>query len=236
MTKEQFKKEFELKRLKVEEAINKYLPPANTRPSVIHEAMRYSMEAGGKRIRPMLLLAAYEMFPASVDPLPACVAIECLHTYSLIHDDLPCMDNSDLRRGKLTCHKQFDETMALLAGDSLLTYSMYILANEYKAHPEIATGLVLDLSYNGEKMIYGQVEDIEGERNGKMTPDKLNFIHHNKTAALITAAVTMGIRMTDNYTEQKLDIAREIGKNIGLAFQIQDDILDIIEKYGSNQS
>ncbi|MBE6414476.1 MAG: polyprenyl synthetase family protein [Verrucomicrobiaceae bacterium] len=227
MTNEQFKKEFELKRLKVEEAINKYLPPANTRPSVIHEAMRYSMEAGGKRIRPMLLLAAHEMFPSNIDPLPACVAIECLHTYSLIHDDLPCMDNSDLRRGKPTCHKQFDETMALLAGDSLLTYSMYILANEYKDYPKVANGLVLDLSYNGEKMIYGQVEDIEGERNGKMTADKLNFIHHNKTAALITSAVTMGIRLADNYTEEKLEVAREIGKNIGLAFQVIDDILDV---------
>ena len=89
MTTEQFKKEFEARRLKVEEAINKYLPPAQTRPGVIHQAMRYSMEAGGKRIRPMLLLAAHEMFPSEIDPLPACVAIECLHTYSLIHDDLP---------------------------------------------------------------------------------------------------------------------------------------------------
>ncbi|MBR2302805.1 MAG: polyprenyl synthetase family protein, partial [Clostridia bacterium] len=181
MTTEQFKKEFEERRLKVEDAINKYLPPAQTRPSVIHEAMRYSMQAGGKRIRPMLLLAAYEMFSSKIDPLPACVAIECLHTYSLIHDDLPCMDNSDLRRGKPTCHKQFDETMALLAGDSLLTYAMYILANEYKQYPKVASGLVLDLADNGEKMIYGQVEDIEGERNGKMTPEKLNFIHHHKT-------------------------------------------------------
>ena len=228
MTTEEFKKEFESRRLKIESAIDKYLPPADTRPSVVHSAMRYSLEAGGKRIRPMLLLAAHEMFPSSVDPLPACVAIECLHTYSLIHDDLPCMDNSDLRRGKPTCHKQFDETMALLAGDSLLTYSMYILANEYKEYPAIASGLVLDLAYNGEKMIYGQVEDIEGERNGKMTPDKLNFIHHNKTAALITSAVTMGIRLADNYTEEKLEVAREIGKNIGLAFQVIDDILDVI--------
>ena len=131
MTKEQFKQEMDSRRLKVEAAIDKSLPPADTRPTVIHQAMRYSMEAGGKRIRPMLLLAAHEMFPSEIDPLPACVAIECLHTYSLIHDDLPCMDNSDLRRGKPTCHKQFDETMALLAGDSLLTYSMWLLADAY---------------------------------------------------------------------------------------------------------
>ena len=227
MTTQEFKQEFEARRLKVEEAIKKYLPSADTRPSVIHSAMKYSMEAGGKRIRPMLLLAAYEMFKSSVDPMPACVAIECLHTYSLIHDDLPCMDNSDLRRGKPTCHKQFDETMALLAGDSLLTYSMYILANEYKDNPKVAAGLVLDLSYNGEKMIYGQVEDIEGERYGKMTPEKLDYIHHNKTAALITSAITMGIRLADSYDEEKLEVAKEIGKNIGLAFQVIDDILDV---------
>ncbi len=229
MTNEQFKQEFESRRLKVEAAIDKYLPVSDTRPSVIHQAMRYSMEAGGKRIRPMLLLAAHDMFTSEIDPLPACVAIECLHTYSLIHDDLPCMDNSDLRRGKPTCHKQFDETMALLAGDALLTYSMWLLADAYKAHPSVAAGLVLDLADAGgsEKMIGGQVEDVLGEREGKMTPDKLNFIHHNKTAALITAAVTMGIRLADDYSEEKLAIAKEIGKNIGLAFQVIDDILDV---------
>ena len=229
MTTQEFKNHFEEKRKSVEAAILKYLPPADTRPAIVHEAMRYSMEAGGKRIRPMLILAAHDMFPSEVDPLPACVAIECLHTYSLIHDDLPCMDNSDLRRGKPTCHKQFDETMALLAGDALLTYAFWLLADAYKARPEIAAGLVLDLAEAGgsTKMIGGQVEDVLGERDGKMTPDKLNFIHHNKTAALITAAVTMGIRLADNYTEEKLVAAREIGKNIGLAFQVIDDILDV---------
>lgn len=230
MTTEEFKKEFEARRLKVEAAIDKYLPAEDTRPSIVHKAMRYSMEAGGKRIRPMLLLAAHDMFPSEIDPLPACVAIECLHTYSLIHDDLPCMDNSDLRRGKPTCHKQFDETMALLAGDALLTYSFRLLADAYKAYPKVAAGLVLDLSDagGGTKMIGGQVEDVLGERDGKMTPEKLDFIHHNKTAALITAAVTMGVRLADDYSEEKLEVAREIGKNIGLAFQVIDDILDVV--------
>lgn len=230
MTTEEFKKEFEARRLKVEAAIDKYLPAEDTRPSIVHKAMRYSMEAGGKRIRPMLLLAAHDMFPSEIDPLPACVAIECLHTYSLIHDDLPCMDNSDLRRGKPTCHKQFDETMALLAGDALLTYSFRLLADAYKAYPKVAAGLVLDLSDAGgsTKMIGGQVEDVLGERAGKMTPEKLDFIHHNKTAALITAAVTMGVRLADDYSEEKLEVAREIGKNIGLAFQVIDDILDVV--------
>lgn len=230
MTTEEFKKKFEARRLKVEAAIDKYLPAEDTRPSIVHKAMRYSMEAGGKRIRPMLLLAAHDMFPSEIDPLPACVAIECLHTYSLIHDDLPCMDNSDLRRGKPTCHKQFDETMALLAGDALLTYSFRLLADAYKAYPKVAAGLVLDLSDAGgsTKMIGGQVEDVLGERDGKMTPEKLDFIHHNKTAALITAAVTMGVRLADDYSEEKLEVAREIGKNIGLAFQVIDDILDVV--------
>ena len=230
MTTEEFKKEFEARRLKVEAAIDKYLPAEDTRPSIVHKAMRYSMEAGGKRIRPMLLLAAHDMFPSEIDPLPACVAIECLHTYSLIHDDLPCMDNSDLRRGKPTCHKQFDETMALLAGDALLTYSFRLLADAYKAYPKVAAGLVLDLADAGgsTKMIGGQVEDVLGERDGKMTPEKLDFIHHNKTAALITAAVTMGVRLADDYSEEKLEVAREIGKNIGLAFQVIDDILDVV--------
>jgi len=229
MTPQEFKLSFEEKRQAVEAAIQKYLPPANTRPAIVHEAMHYSMEAGGKRIRPMLLLAAHEMFPSEIDPLPACVAIECLHTYSLIHDDLPCMDNSDLRRGKPTCHKKFDETMALLAGDALLTYSFRLLADAYMQYPKVATGLVFDLADAGgsTKMIGGQVEDVLGERDGKMTPDKLNFIHHNKTAALITAAVTMGIRLADSYDELKLQAAREIGKNIGLAFQVIDDILDV---------
>ncbi len=230
MTTEEFKKQFEEKRLAVEAAIDKYLPLSDTRPSIVHKAMRYSMEAGGKRLRPMLILAAHEMFPSEIDPMPACVAIECLHTYSLIHDDLPCMDNSDLRRGKPTCHKMFDETMALLAGDALLTYAPYLLAKEYEKSPKVAAGLVLDLMDAGGscKMIGGQVEDVLGERDGKMTPEKLDFIHHNKTAALITAAVTMGIRLADNFDEEKLESARKIGHDIGLAFQIIDDILDVV--------
>ena len=185
MTQQEFKKEFEEKRLKVEDAIRRLLPPEDTRPSIVHQAMRYSMEAGGKRLRPMLILAAHDMFPSQIDPYPACVAIECLHTYSLIHDDLPCMDNSDLRRGKPTCHKKFDETMALLAGDALLTYAFELLAKHYQDTPRIAAGLVLDLSIAGgsQKMIGGQVEDVLGERDGKMTPDKLEFIHHNKTGS-----------------------------------------------------
>lgn len=228
MKKEEFKKAFEEKRQMVEDAIEKYLPPSDARPSLIHQAMRYSMKVGGKRLRPILLLASYELLPSSLDPLPACVAIESMHTYSLIHDDLPAMDNSDLRRGKPTCHKQFDEAMALLAGDALLTFSLWFLAESYKDSPKVAANLVRDLGEAGGsfKMIGGQVEDVLGERDGKMTPEKLNFIHENKTAALITAAITMGIRLADSSDDEKFKLAREIGYNVGMAFQVIDDILD----------
>lgn len=228
MKKEEFKKAFEEKRQMVEDAIEKYLPPSDARPSLIHQAMRYSMKVGGKRLRPILLLASYELLPSSLDPLPACVAIESMHTYSLIHDDLPAMDNSDLRRGKPTCHKQFDEAIALLAGDALLTFSLWFLAESYKDSPKVAANLVRDLGEAGGsfKMIGGQVEDVLGERDGKMTPEKLNFIHENKTAALITAAITMGIRLADSSDDEKFKLAREIGYNVGMAFQVIDDILD----------
>lgn len=229
MTGDEFKRSFDRKRRIVESAIDKYLPSADTRPSIIHKAMRYSMEAGGKRLRPILLLAVHEMFPSKMDPMPACVAVESLHTYSLIHDDLPCVDNSDLRRGKPTCHKMFGETLALLAGDALLTYAPYLLAREYSGFPKIASELVLDLmdAAGSRRLIGGQVEDVIGEREGKMTSEKLDFIHLNKTAALITAAVTMGVRLSGDSDSKKLETARSIGRDIGLAFQIIDDILDV---------
>ena len=138
------------------------------------------------------------------------------------------MDNSDLRRGKPTCHKQFDPAMALLAGDALLTFSLWFLAESYKDTPAVAANLVRDLGEAGGsfKMIGGQVEDVLGERGGKMTPEKLNNIHENKTAALITAAITMGIRLADSSDDEKFRLAREIGYNVGMAFQVIDDVLD----------
>lgn len=227
MSPESFRAALDARVEAVEAALTRLTPAPATRPAVLHEAMRYSLMAGGKRLRPVLLLAAAEMFPSAHDPLPAAVAIECLHTYSLIHDDLPCMDNSDLRRGRPTCHKRFDEPTALLAGDALLTYAFERLALSYAAHPAVAAGLVLDLAVaaGSEKLIGGQMEDILGER-GEMTADRLDFIHHNKTAALITAAITMGVRLGDA-PAGALDTAREIGGLTGLAFQIIDDILDV---------
>ncbi len=130
---------------RVELGIDQLLPSASTRPERLHAAMRYSMEAGGKRIRPVLMIAASELFPAQADPLAAAVAIECLHTYTLIHDDLPSIDNSDLRRGRPSCHTQFDEATAALAGDALLTYAFQPIARHYVNEPALATCLIKDL-------------------------------------------------------------------------------------------
>ena len=132
---------------RVEYGIDSIVPSATTRPSRIHEAMRYSLQAGGKRLRPVMVLATTELYgPHAHDALPAAVAVECVHTYSLIHDDLPCMDNDDLRRGRPTAHKQFDEATALLAGDALLTQAFIILSKEYHATPALAQQLIAELA------------------------------------------------------------------------------------------
>ena len=221
-----FKATYQQYQQKVENAIDAIMPAADTRPAVLHEAMRYSLQAGGKRIRPVLLQAAHAMFPSRLDPMAACVALECLHTYSLIHDDLPCMDDSDLRRGRPTCHKQFDEETALLAGDALLTWALWLLAEKYQDAPAVATGLVRDLgnAAGSEKLIGGQMEDLLGEKEDP-NAERLDFIHRNKTGALITASLTMGIRLTEGPAET-VEVMSKIGHHVGLAFQIVDDILD----------
>lgn len=211
---------------RVESAFARHVPAETTRPAILHRAMNYSLNAGGKRIRPVLLLAAFDVFPSDNDPLPAAVAVECLHTYSLIHDDLPCMDNSDLRRGKPTCHKAFDEPIALLAGDALLTHALTLLADAYADKPDLAVKLVRTLgkASGSRELIGGQIEDMLGER-GEASAERLDFIHANKTAALITAAVEMGF-ILGNSSEETQKVARKIGYDIGIAFQIIDDILD----------
>lgn len=221
-----FKSQLKAYQAQVEEAIDRLLPPTETRPAVLHQAMHYSMKAGGKRLRPILLLASHHLFPSDYDPMPAAVALECLHTYSLIHDDLPCMDNSDLRRGNPTCHKQFDEETALLAGDALLTYAFWLIAEKYSDHPEIVTALLRDFgsAAGSEKLIGGQMEDLLGEKETP-TAERLEFIHRNKTAALLITSLTMGIRLsTANQTQ--ITTMQQAGHHLGLAFQIIDDILD----------
>lgn len=211
---------------RVEKGIDQLLPNATTRPEKLHKAMRYSMEAGGKRIRPILLLTASELFPANANPLAAAVAIECVHTYTLIHDDLPSIDNSDLRRGRPSCHAHFDEATAVLAGDSLLTYGFQLLTKQYHRQPELAVQLIQTLANasGSTQLIGGQMEDIENEGN-PVDRETLGYIHKHKTSALITAALKMGLCFSKP-TQTKIQQIEEIGYHIGMAFQIIDDILD----------
>lgn len=213
-------------RQQVESSIRELLPSAQTRPHQLHRAMRYSMEAGGKRIRPVLLMAASELFPSQVDPRAAAVAIECLHTYTLIHDDLPAIDDSALRRGRPSCHSQFDEATALLAGDALLTLAFQLLATHYPSTPELAVELITDLARasDSERLIGGQMEDIENEGR-PVDAATLQFIHENKTGALLTAALTMGLRFA-RPTPAQVDLIQQVGYQLGMTFQIVDDILD----------
>jgi geranylgeranyl pyrophosphate synthase len=207
-------------------ALEKLLPPASTRPARLHEAMRYSLQAGGKRLRPVLLLSAADLFPgAKRDPLPAAVALECVHTYSLIHDDLPCMDDDDLRRGRPTAHKQFDEATALLAGDALLTYAFELLTHHYPADPGFALVRELADAAGSRRLIGGQMEDLLAEKKADANADQLEFIHLNKTAAMIEAALTMG-GLTAGAAEAAISSLRLFGRELGLTFQIVDDILD----------
>ncbi|MEM7789982.1 MAG: polyprenyl synthetase family protein [Verrucomicrobiota bacterium] len=211
---------------RVETGINNFLPPATTRPGRLHSAMRYSIEAGGKRIRPVLLLATSELFGATNNALPAAVAIECLHTYTLIHDDLPSLDDSDLRRGRPACHTKFDEATAILAGDALLTFAFQLISREYLKHPALAANLIGDLAEasGSEQLIGGQMEDILNEGRS-VDADTLRYIHENKTAALLTAALKMGLRFCGPDKEQ-IRLVETVGLNLGLSFQIVDDILD----------
>ncbi|ATC64920.1 polyprenyl synthetase [Nibricoccus aquaticus] len=213
---------------RAETALDALLPSATTRPARIHEAMRYSLQAGGKRLRPVLALATAELTgQPCVDPLPAAVALECIHTYSLIHDDLPCMDNDDFRRGRPTCHKAFDEATALLAGDALLTHAFRLLATQYAANPTLSHALTLELSNaaSSEQLIGGQMEDLLAEKKSDATPDQLEFIHLNKTAAMIRASLVMG-GLCAGLDAPALDTLRVLGRELGLTFQIIDDILD----------
>ncbi len=214
-------------RQSIEGAIDRLMPPADRRPRRLHEAMRYSMESGGKRLRPVLLMAAAELDGPAHDPLPSAVAVECIHSYSLIHDDLPCMDDGDLRRGKPSCHRQYDEATAVLAGDALNTQAFLLLARHYRDHTALAVELIEDLATaaGSERLVGGQTEDIEAERSGRCEAEQLDFIHRNKTAALISAALTMGGRLSRG-GGSGVEILREIGAHLGIAYQIIDDVLD----------
>jgi geranylgeranyl pyrophosphate synthase len=223
----------------IDAGIDRLLPPASARPQRLHAAMRYAVQGGGKRLRPMLVIAAAELFgrrrpgqPAPVlDPMPAAVAIECVHTYSLVHDDLPCMDNDDLRRGRPTVHKAFDEATALLAGDALLTLAFELIGRGYPPDPGHALALELADAAGSRRLIGGQVEDLLAERKAGVTPEELAFIHLNKTAAMIEASLVIGGLIgvgtaAQSQSGKDIEVLRRAGRNLGLAFQIVDDVLD----------
>lgn len=194
----------------------------------IYEAMSYSLNIGGKRIRPILTILTYNMFKHNYeDIIPVCGALEMIHTYSLIHDDLPCMDNDDLRRGKPTNHKVFGEALAVLAGDGLLNEALNILLKlslkEDKKWAKAA--LLIGEASGSEGMIGGQTVDILSE-NEDIPKDKLHYIHSKKTGALIKASILVGAILGES-TEEEYNILNEFGEKLGLAFQIKDDILDV---------
>jgi geranylgeranyl pyrophosphate synthase len=225
----EFAELLQLKVSRVEEGIDRLLPAATEPPPRLHAAMRYSMQGGGKRLRPVLVLSASELFGPgrAADPVPAAVAVECVHTYSLVHDDLPCMDDDSLRRGRPTAHKAYDEATALLAGDALLTRAFAILSESYSEFPALAASLVAELAEaaGSRRLIGGQMEDLLAERSSRATPEDLRRIHLNKTAAMIEASLVMG-GLCGGASDAWIETLREVGRELGLAFQIVDDILD----------
>ena len=215
----------------VDAELDRLVPPESTPPETIHRAMRYSLFAGGKRIRPILCIEAARAVRADVDGVVACAcSLELIHTYSLIHDDLPALDNDDYRRGKLTCHKVFGDAMAILAGDSLLTLAFEVLAAMDNVPPVRKSRMIAELATAAGTvggMIAGQVADLEGE--GKPpTADLLESIHRAKTGALLRASLRLGA-ICAGATESEYDALSCYGQHIGLAFQIVDDILDVEE-------
>jgi len=214
----------------VDAALQRLLPTPETPPPSIHEAMRYSVFAGGKRIRPILCLEAARIFTSDVTPAlhPGC-AIEFIHTYSLIHDDLPALDNDDLRRGKPTCHKKFGEAIAILAGDALLTLAFETIAAT-PVSPDLRVKMLTEVATSAgtiKGMVGGQVADLEAEGKG-VGPETLEYIHCAKTAALMRASVTAGA-ICAGAPDEDVKRLRHFGETIGWAFQVTDDILDVEE-------
>jgi geranylgeranyl diphosphate synthase type II len=231
----------------VEAGLDRYLTTSADCPRRLEEAMRYSVEAGGKRLRPVLVLMACEACGGDIeDAVPAAVAIEMIHTYSLIHDDLPAMDDDDLRRGRPTNHKQFDEATAILAGDGLLTLAFDVLARNLQP-AEVAISCVADLASAAgvEGMVGGQMADLEAEGRGlraegqvgsatatstlgpqPLALDQLEAIHLRKTGRLLRSSLTMGGRIA-RADAATIEMLNHFGKCVGLAFQIADDLLDV---------
>jgi geranylgeranyl diphosphate synthase, type II len=225
----------------VNAALDRFLPPAKTKPGTIHAAMRYPLFAGGKRMRPAVCLAAaIACGGTETDAMPLACAVECIHTYSLIHDDLPCMDDDDLRRGKPTTHVQFrtgadaagrkrGEAIALLAGDALLTQAFEIAAQcrGWKRYSPQAVILELAKAAGSLQLVAGQAADLEGEGK-KASLAQLRYIHERKTSALLCCSVRLG-GMSANCAPAQLKALTDFGYHVGLAFQVIDDILDVTQ-------
>ncbi|RLS53977.1 MAG: polyprenyl synthetase family protein [Planctomycetota bacterium] len=221
------------RRQRIEDALRGELPPAGDCPSRLAESMWYSLAAGGKRVRPVLTLLACEACGGSIEAaLPAAVAIEMIHTYSLIHDDLPAMDDDDLRRGMPTNHIQFGEATAILAGDGLLTRAFEIISRDVKpAAVAVACCVELASAAGAEGMVGGQQADLEAETTPVRTVEALEAIHRRKTGRLLSAALLMGGRIAQT-SPQNLRSLQIYGESIGLAFQIADDLLDVVGDAG----
>jgi geranylgeranyl diphosphate synthase, type II len=216
-------------RSQIEGALGHYIPLHPDTPGRLVAAMRHALTAGGKRVRPVLLLAAHGGADGTADPIPAAVALECLHTYSLIHDDLPSMDNSALRRGMPTCHIAFDEATAVLAGDALLTLAFEILSTCYCSDPVLCCALVRELSFaaGASRLVGGQMDDVMMERNqecGSTSFAEITKIEDCKTGALFQCSIRMGLLLARK--QHLLETGSALGQWIGRAFQITDDILD----------
>jgi geranylgeranyl diphosphate synthase type II len=216
-------------RLLIDSQLDRLLPKETAEPTRVHSAIRWSLFAGGKRFRPALLLATGQTFGASTDDLlrVAC-ALEMIHTYSLIHDDLPSMDNDELRRGRPTCHVKFDEATAILAGDALQTLAFQTIAEEERLSPELRVQLIAEIARAAgtpEGMVAGQAHDLDAESR-EVTEVELERIHQRKTGALIRAAARCGAIIA-GASEPELDAITEYATNLGLLFQITDDLLDV---------
>jgi len=223
------------RRALVDKTLDELLPPTSTRPHSIHDAMRYAVLGGGKRIRPILALAAAEACGGTIGPiLRAACALELIHTYSLVHDDLPAMDDDDLRRGRKTTHVVYGEALAILAGDALLTEAFSWLAVPIDGVPgerQLRAVAMVAEAADSKGLIGGQVADIESERihegdiEAATLLETLEFIHRNKTGRLLTASVELG-GLLAGADEATIETLRTYGRSVGLAFQIIDDLLD----------
>src|ERR1700676_173044 len=224
-------KEYLISRQKmVEDALQANLPKPRITPKTIHKARRYRIFAGGKPLRPILCLASAECCGGEATAaLPLACAVECIHTYSLIHDDLPCMDNDDLRRGMPTSHKVFGEAIAVLAGDALLTFAFELAAQVpgWSRYPLKDVVRELAIASGSRSLIAGPVPDLESEGKRISLP-LLRFIHESKTAALLRATIRLGA-MSANATPARLQSLSDFGMALGLAFQVIDDILDVTQ-------